>query len=330
MAVVHLSHSELIAMWADAGAVAEPAVPGEPLVLLVDANGLADDEVSVPPRWPAVVVAWDPAGSARRPAWADLVVTSQDHLDDVVRQVHDTPIASTALVQLLRGAEGRSSEDGLLLESAVYSTLQAGPEFARWRSAHNPAHSGEITRVRDGAPPVIGVREGADLVVRLHRPHVHNALDCAMRDALIELLSLARFDDSIQSVTLMGDGPSYSAGGDLNEFGSFSDVASAHLVRTTAALGPLLMSLGDRLVVRLHGACLGSGIEVPAFASRVVATPDASIGLPELRLGLIPGAGGTWSLPQRIGRHRTAWLALTGRRIDGATAHAWGVVDELV
>lgn len=330
MAVVHLSHSELIAMWADAGAVAEPAVPGEPLVLLVDADGLADDEASVPPRWPAVVVAWDPAGSERRPAWADLVVTCQGHLDDVVRQVHDTPIASTALVQLLRGAEGRSSEDGLLLESAVYSTLQAGPEFARWRSAHNPAHSGEITRVGDGAPPVIGVRKGADLVVRLHRPHVHNALDCAMRDALIELLSMARFDESIQSVTLMGDGPSYSAGGDLNEFGTFSDVASAHLVRTTAALGPLLTSLGDRLVVRLHGTCLGSGIEVPAFASRVIALPDVSIGLPELRLGLIPGAGGTWSLPQRIGRHRTAWLALTGRRIDGATAHAWGLVDALV
>jgi enoyl-CoA hydratase/carnithine racemase len=60
-----------------------------------------------------------------------------------------------------------------------------------------------------------------------------------------------------------------------------------------------------------------------------VARPDTVIGLPEVSLGLIPGAGGTVSLPRRIGRHRTAWLALTGRTIDAATARAWGLVDEI-
>jgi enoyl-CoA hydratase/carnithine racemase len=83
------------------------------------------------------------------------------------------------------------------------------------------------------------------------------------------------------------------------------------------------------VTVELHGACFGSGIELPAFAGRVIAAPDTSIALPELGLGLVPGAGGTVSLPCRIGRHRTAWLALSGRAIDASTALAWGLVDDV-
>jgi enoyl-CoA hydratase/carnithine racemase len=88
--------------------------------------------------------------------------------------------------------------------------------------------------------------------------------------------------------------------------------------------------VADRVVAQLHGACCGSGIELAAFAARVVARPDTVVGLPEVSLGLIPGAGGTTSLPSRIGRHRTAWLALTGRTIDATTALEWGLVDEIV
>jgi enoyl-CoA hydratase/carnithine racemase len=71
-------------------------------------------------------------------------------------------------------------------------------------------------------------------------------------------------------------------------------------------------------------------VELPAFAHRVVATRDATFGLPEVGLGLIPGAGGTVSLPRRIGRHRTARLGLSGAAIDAATALEWGLVDEIV
>jgi enoyl-CoA hydratase/carnithine racemase len=59
-------------------------------------------------------------------------------------------------------------------------------------------------------------------------------------------------------------------------------------------------------------------------------SPSTRVALPELALGLIPGAGGTWSLPQRIGRHRTAWLGLTGESIDAPTALRWGLLDEIV
>jgi enoyl-CoA hydratase/carnithine racemase len=77
----------------------------------------------------------------------------------------------------------------------------------------------------------------------------------------------------------------------------------------------------------LHGACAGSGIELPAFAGSVAARPGTRIWLPELAMGLIPGAGGTVSLPRRIGRGRTAWMALSGRPVDVPTALEWGLVD---
>jgi enoyl-CoA hydratase/carnithine racemase len=79
----------------------------------------------------------------------------------------------------------------------------------------------------------------------------------------------------------------------------------------------------------VHGACAGAGVELPAFAGRVIADPGTTFLLPELAMGLIPGAGGTVSLPRRIGRERTAKLALSGEPIDAKTALDWGLVDEL-
>jgi enoyl-CoA hydratase/carnithine racemase len=74
---------------------------------------------------------------------------------------------------------------------------------------------------------------------------------------------------------------------------------------------------------------MGSGIELAAFTDWVVAAQDTQIALPEIGLGLVPGAGGTVSLTHRIGRLRTAWLAFSAGTIDAATAKSWGLVDEL-
>ena len=141
--------------------------------------------------------------------------------------------------------------------------------------------------------------------------------------------SIAVADPEISAVHLRGNGPDYSSGGDLDEFGTFPDPATAHLVRLTASIGRVLADLADRVVVHLHGACFGSGIELPAFVNRVIGAPDMRAALPELTLGLIPGAGGTVSLPRRIGRHRTAQLALTGHTIDAVTALDWGLIDQI-
>ena len=163
----------------------------------------------------------------------------------------------------------------------------------------------------------------------LNRPHVRNALNRALRDGLLEGLALAAADPSLAEVVLRGEGPSFCSGGDLDEFGSFTDPASAHLVRLAASIGRSIDALGPRIVAHVHGPCAGSGVELPAFAHRVIARPDFSAALPEVGLGLIPGAGGTASITRRVGRHRMALLALSGARIDAATALAWGLVDEV-
>jgi enoyl-CoA hydratase/carnithine racemase len=90
-----------------------------------------------------------------------------------------------------------------------------------------------------------------------------------------------------------------------------------------------LAACADRVRVELHGACVGAGIELAAFAWRVVAKPDAFFQLPEVTMGLVPGAGGTVSIPRRIGRQRAAYLALSAARLDAETALTWGLVDAI-
>lgn len=259
------------------------------------------------------------------PAAAEVadVVASDHDLEVLLERAAAAPHAATALALLLRGGERRSVFDGLAAESAVYSTLQGGTGFRRWRADH-PRRA----RSTSDAPAVRVTRRGDTLDIVLNRPEVRNALDARMRDELWDALLVAAADPTL-SVDWSGAGPSFCSGGDLDEFGSVSDPASGHLIRLSRSLGLAVHQVADRVTAHLHGACAGSGIELPAFAGTVVASPDARFSLPELHLGLIPGAGGTVSLPRRIGRHRTLWLALTGRVVDADTALAWGLVDRI-
>jgi enoyl-CoA hydratase/carnithine racemase len=254
----------------------------------------------------------------------DVVVAAGDPaLGAMEENLERFPLAGAALALLLRGQPGRSVDEGLVAESAVYSVLQSGPEFAAWRAHHPVRHEPDDgTRVRLK-------REGPRLILTLTRPERLNALDARMRDELVEGLAVAASDPGITVVELRGEGPAFCAGGDLDEFGSRSDPASAHVLRLQRSIGRELSHLGARTTAYVHGACVGSGIELAAFADRVVAAPDTRIALPEIGLGLVPGAGGTVSLTRRIGRLRTAWLAFSGSTIDASTAHAWGLVDDL-
>ena len=118
-----------------------------------------------------------------------------------------------------------------------------------------------------------------------------------MRDELVEALTVAAADPGIARVELRGEGRAFCAGGDLDEFGTRADPATAHLVRLQRSVGRALFRLDKPTVTYLHGACMGSGIELAAFTDVVVAAEDTQIGLPEIGLGLVPGAGGTVSLP---------------------------------
>jgi enoyl-CoA hydratase/carnithine racemase len=235
------------------------------------------------------------------------------------------PRAARVIVDLMRQSTGRPPWQALYAESIAYSELLAGPEFAAWRTA-TPAAADP----GPAEPPVLSERLGDVLTVTINRPERRNALSRWVRDAMCDALDLAVLDPSIREVRVTGNGPAFCSGGDLDEFGSQTDIAAAHFVRMERSVGWRIHLLAERVVTEVHGACVGAGAELPAFGGRVEAREDSWFQLPELAMGLLPGAGGTVSLPRRIGRWRASWMALSATRIDLATALDWGLVDRRV
>jgi hypothetical protein len=264
----------------------------------------------------------DPAGSA--PCFAGTPDPEGD-VSLLLAAVTEAPQAALVLARLLRDSERQDVPAALDAESLAYSTLLGGDEFRRWLDRRGPR---PLPPPAPG-PVVLTDRTGGRLHITLNRPERRNAYGREARDALVDALHVAVLDDTVEQVVLDGAGPCFCSGGDLGEFGTAPDLATAHFVRTRAGAGRLLHQVAGRVEARLHGSCVGAGIELPAFAGRVVAHPDTTFRLPEVGMGLIPGAGGTVSIPRRIGRWRTLMLALSGRALDAPTALAWGLVDEL-
>jgi len=313
---------------ADLAALASPLARtsyAEPTVIVTVPDGTAPEPparalASVP-----CIVVGDGHDTAGNWPHLDLFVEPDvTTLDDVLDTIDTHPYASLTLAMLLRAAPRASASDAVAMESAAYSMLLASSEFAAWRAQHPPRD-----RPADPDEPVRLRRDGSTLHVILNRPQVRNALNRAMRDRLLEAFALAATAPDIEQVEVRGVGRSFCSGGDLDEFGTFDDPARAHVLRLATSIGQAIASMSDRVTFFVHGPCAGSGVELPAFGSRVVADPATTFLLPEVSLGLVPGAGGTVSLTRRIGRHRVALLALGGRAIDATVARRWGLVDEL-
>jgi enoyl-CoA hydratase/carnithine racemase len=236
------------------------------------------------------------------------------------------PQACLALAQVLRSGPQLEVPAALALESFAYSTLLGGSEFGRWLNRR------PVRAVPEPGPDpaVVAERQGDWLLVTLNRPARRNAYSRELRDALTGVLLVPVLDETIARVTITGAGPSFSSGGDLDEFGTAPDAATAHFIRTSGGAAGLLHRIAARTEAAVHGACVGAGVELAAFAGRVSAAPGTTFRLPELAMGLIPGAGGTVSLPRRIGRWRTAYLALRGEALDADTAVRWGLVDRIL
>ena len=241
--------------------------------------------------------------------------------------VERSPRAAIACGQLVRQTAALGTGEGLAAEAAAYSLLLGGPEFARWLGQRRPAQPAGLRKAP--AEPVLVTREGGRLSIVLNVPERRNAFSVGVREALLEAVLLAEADESIESVTLSGAGPAFCSGGDLDEFGTATDLVAAFLVRLSRAPWRVIERIAPKVTVVAHGACVGAGTEITAYAGRVVASPDAFFTLPEVRMGLVPGAGGSVSVVRRIGRWRAAWLMLTGERLPAATALRWGLVDEI-
>ena len=293
---------------------------GVPYVLVT----LDDDASEMPyaPSCPVIAI----TDRTKVPDFVDVVVAAEDDAAIVAEAVTNNPVAAMLLVRLLRHNERVDVSDGLFAESLAYSTLQHGAEYQSWLATRN--ERGQV--VEPKAPAVLVSVNDGELRLTLNRPDKRNAYSAAVRDALCEGLQLLADDDSLQHAVLDGAGDCFSSGGDLDEFGAATDAGLAHASRVTRSVGALIHRLRDRIEVHVHGACVGAGIELPAFAGHIKARADAFFQLPEVSVGLIPGAGGTVSILPRIGRRRLAYMALTGARVDAETALSWGLVDEIV
>lgn len=243
--------------------------------------------------------------------------------------VEHSPRAAVTCGQLVRqtavlGASPEGTTAGLAAEAAAYSLLLGGPEFARWLTERGaPRHR------EPPAEPVLIDRDGGTLSVTLNVPERRNAFGAVLREALLDAVLLAEADETIDSVELRGAGPAFCSGGDTGEFGAATDLVAACLVRLSRAPWRVIDRIAPKVTAFAHGACVGAGTEMLAYAGRVVAAPDAFFQLPEVRMGLVPGAGGSVSVPRRTGRHRAAWLMLTGDRLPAGTAVRWGLADEI-
>jgi hypothetical protein len=262
-------------------------------------------------------------GSHPIAAALDAVIEPPVSLVSLIRRISAAPLAAAVSTQLLRNLEGLPASRALHFESVAYGLLQASSEHIAWLCGRAPAaHSGPPGRL------VVERRDSA-LHITLDRPLARNAIDRALRDQLVDALTLAALDSEISAVKLRASGAVFCIGGDLAEFGTTRDPATAHVIRGRTSPALLLSGLSDILTVHVQGACVGAGLEMAAFARHVTATSDAWFQLPELSMGLLPGAGGSFSVPRRIGRQRSLLMLLSGRRITAATALRWGLIDAI-
>ncbi|QJB70694.1 enoyl-CoA hydratase/isomerase family protein [Parasphingorhabdus halotolerans] len=265
-------------------------------------------------------------GSGALTPFCDVLLDDNGPLDRIAANIEKAPVASMVLVQHLRASESLSIQDALTAESFAYATVQKGLEFLEWLHGHERSRNQPIA----AAKPLLVEMDEAQLNLNLNDPDNLNAIGVTLRDALCEALDLALTDKSIERINLTGTGRSFSIGGETNEFGEVSDPASAHWIRSLRLPAWRLARLQERLHVHVNGAAVGAGAEIAAFAQNMTANKDAWFQLPELKYGLIPGAGGTASLPRRIGRQRTAFMALSMKKITAQTALEWGLVDKIL
>jgi enoyl-CoA hydratase len=176
--------------------------------------------------------------------------------------------------------------------------------------------------------------DGAVAVVTIDNPPV-NALSAALLEELETEIDRLDADDDVRAIVLVGAGErAFVAGADIKEFPSLREAAAeAHdrgSARGIQKLGHRMDAARTPFVAAIHGFCLGGGLELAMCCDIRVASQDATLGQPEIKLGLIPGGGGTQRLPRLVGIGRAQYLNMTGDPIAAGQAYEWGLVEKVV
>lgn len=175
---------------------------------------------------------------------------------------------------------------------------------------------------------ILDRRSDAIAVVRINRPKVRNALNMPVRRRLAEIFEGFVDDTALRCVVLTGDETSFAAGADIQDMAEISavDMYLRHNERLWEAIG----RCPQPVIAAVNGFALGGGLELAMHADIIVAGRSAKLGQPEVRVGIMPGAGGTQRLTRAIGKFKAMRLCLTGEIIDAEEAFAMGLVSKLV
>ncbi len=185
-------------------------------------------------------------------------------------------------------------------------------------------------QTRRPAPAVLYEKAGPVAVVSLNRPEVLNAYNVAMRDAFYEILQAVRDDPDVRAMVLRGNGPAFSTGGDVSEFGTAPSALAARNIRWQRDVWGLLRTLPKPAIAAVHGYTVGGGLEMALLCDLCVAADDARFCFPETGLAMIPGVAGTQTTPRLLGVGRALDLTLTGRWLTAAEAQVLGIVARVV
>src|SRR4028118_1759828 len=173
--------------------------------------------------------------------------------------------------------------------------------------------------------PISTRRHGDVLIVSCNNPPV-NALGAAVRQGLVQAIEEAEAADDVKAVVIACEGQTFFAGADVSEFGTPKAFEQPMLPNVV----DVIENCSKPVVAAIHGTALGGGLEVALASHYRVAVPTASLGVPEVKLGLLPGAGGTQRLPRVAGVRRALEMAATGNPIGAKEAYEAGLVDRII
>jgi enoyl-CoA hydratase len=173
-------------------------------------------------------------------------------------------------------------------------------------------------------------KDGAIAVVTLSRPDRLNAIGSDTLAALADALADLESDDAVRAFVITGEGRAFCAGADIDELSRLEGAAGfARFVRTFTDVLDRLEQHAKPSIAAIDGAALGGGLELALACDLRVAADRARLGVPEIKLGLLPGAGGTQRLPRLLPRGVALQMLLTGAPLDALEAHRLGLVNEL-
>ncbi len=186
------------------------------------------------------------------------------------------------------------------------------------------------------AAPIVGAnvlyeRKDSIAVITINRPNVLNALNQATLTQLMAAMESARDNAAVRGVIITGEGDkAFIAGADIGELAELDAVAAKEYSRSGQAVLDLIETLGKPVIAAVNGFALGGGCETAMACTIRLAADNAKFGQPEVKLGLIPGFGGTQRLARLVGKGRAMQLILSGAMIDAEEAHRIGLVNEVV